>query len=485
MKSVLLKYQNLPITAKASLWFLLCSFLQKGIAVITTPIFTRLLTPSEYGQIAAFISWYSVIGVIVSLNLASGVYTAAMVKFKNERIVLASSYQGLTLFLCLLWLFIYLLFIDFWNELFSLTTAQMLAMLTMIWSSAAFSLWCIEQRVIYNYKKLVTITAVVSIVSPITGVVLVLFCEDKVTARILGMAVVNFIAYAGLSAWQMLRGKQLVSKRFWLYALQFNLPLVPHALSQTVLSSSDRIMIQNLVGNTEAGFYSLAYSISLIMIIFNTSISQSLAPWTYQKLKENRVEELNGVAVFTIGCVAILNFLLIIFAPEVICIFAPLEYLEAAYIIPPVAVSVYFMFLYDWFARFEYYYEKTKYILVASLIGAVSNVILNYIFIPKFGYMAAGYTTFVCYGIYCFMHYSFMSKICRINLPGRKVYNIKQILIISITLITCAFFVLFTYKSILIRYGICAVIIIIVLSKRVLVMMKIKELLYIRKIGGR
>ena len=484
MKSYFLWYQKLPVTARASLWFLICSFLQKGISVITTPIFTRLLTPSEYGQIAAFNSWYSVIGVIVSLNLASGVYTAAMVKFKDDRKVLASSYQGLTLMLCLLWLVIYVLFVDFWNELFSLTTTQMLAMLTMIWSSAAFSLWCVEQRVLYNYKKLVAITVVVSIVSPITGIVLVLFCEDKVTARILGMAAVNFIAYVGVIIWQMLRGKQLISKRFWRYALQFNLPLVPHALSQTVLSSSDRIMIQNLVGNSEAGYYSLAYSVSLIMIMFNTSLSQSLAPWTYQKLKENRVEDLNAIAIFTIGGVAILNFLLIIFAPEVISIFAPPEYFEAAYIIPPVAVSVVFMYLYDWFARFEYYYEKTKYILIASLTGAIANVILNYIFIPVFGYMAAGYTTFVCYGVYCFMHYKFMSKICRANLPGRKVYNIKQILLISVVFITCGFLVLFTYKSILIRYGLCAIIIIIVLLNRVRVMIKIKELLYIRKIGG-
>ena len=145
MMKIINKYENIPIQLKASLWFLLCSFLQKGISMITTPIFTRLLSADEYGSFGTFNSWYSIIYIIVSMNLASGVYTTAMVKHNNVKKILASSYQGLTLLLCSSWTIVYLSAINFWNALFSLTTVQMLALLLMIWTSSAFSLLALKK----------------------------------------------------------------------------------------------------------------------------------------------------------------------------------------------------------------------------------------------------------------------------------------------------------------------------------------------------
>ena len=62
---------------------------------------------------------------------------------------------------------------------------------------------------------------------------------------------------------EMIKGKKFYSAKFWKHALMFNLPLIPHYLSQTILNSADRIMISSLVGASEAGIYSLAYSISV------------------------------------------------------------------------------------------------------------------------------------------------------------------------------------------------------------------------------
>ena len=50
--------------------------------------------------------------------------------------------------------------------------------------------------------------------------------------------------------------------------------------------------------------------------------------------------------------------------------FAPESYIDAIWVIPPIAMSVYFMFAYDLFAKFEFYYEKTKLISFATVMGA-------------------------------------------------------------------------------------------------------------------
>ena len=109
---------------KASIWFLICSFLQKGISSITVPIFTRLLDTAEYGNYNVFNSWLGIVTVIVTLNLSAGVYTQGLVKFDKEKNIFMSSVPGLMTAMVALWTVIYLLFHNFWNSIFSLTTVQ-------------------------------------------------------------------------------------------------------------------------------------------------------------------------------------------------------------------------------------------------------------------------------------------------------------------------------------------------------------------------
>ena len=108
--SLLKKYRSLPVQAKASIWFLICAFLQKGISVLTTPIFTRLLTAAEYGQFNVFNSWLSILQIFISLNLSFGVYAQGLVKFSEDRYVFSSSMQGLSSILSVFWTIIYILF---------------------------------------------------------------------------------------------------------------------------------------------------------------------------------------------------------------------------------------------------------------------------------------------------------------------------------------------------------------------------------------
>lgn len=482
-KVYLQKYRKLPIQVKASVWFLICSFLQKGVSTVTTPIFTRLLSTAEYGQYSVFNSWLSIVTIFVSLNLYSGVYTTGLIKFSDEREEYSSTLQGLTLVLCVCWTFVYFLFHNFWNKLFSLTTVQMLAMLIMIWATAAFSFWSAEQRVKYQYKQLVAVTLLVSIAKPIVGIIFVITADDKVTARILGLALVEFIGYVGLFIVQVKRGKRLYSKKYWKHAILFNIPLIPHYLSQTVLNSADRIMINNMVGNTEAGIYSLAYSISQIMLLFNTALSQTMSPWIYQKIKDKKTQDIAGIAYIAIAIISLVNLALIAIAPEAVGIFAPSSYHDAIWVIPPVALSVVFMFSYDLFAKFEFYYEKTKLVMTASVVGAVLNIVLNYIFIHMFGYYAAAYTTLVCYIVYDLAHYHFMVKVCNTYNDGIKPYNPQILISIYVGVIAVGFFLMTTYNYPVLRYVIIAIALGIVVLKRNNVLQIVKKIVALKKKG--
>lgn len=481
IKKIIEKYNSIPTAVKASFWFLICSFLQRGIAFITTPIFTRIMSTAEYGQYSVFTSWQGIFSVFVSLNLWAGVYTRGLVKYEAERPQFISAFQGLSFMLTVVWTIIYLLFHDFWNKITGLTTVYMLAMLIMIWLSSVFHFWASEQRVDLKYQKLVAVTLIVSVMNPILCIILMHFAEDKVAARILGIILVELIAYTGLFVVQMQRGKKFFHKRFWKYALTFNIPLIPHYLSMNVLSSADRIMISEMVGDNEAGIYTLAYQISMVMTMFNTALMQTIEPWLYKKIKENRIGDMSKVAYPTFIAIAVLNIMLIAFAPEVISIFAPVEYLDAIWVIPPVAMSVYFTFAYTFFAVFEFYFSKTKFISAATMAGAVLNIVLNYFFIEKFGYMAAGYTTLFCYIIYAVCHYICMKKICKDNLENQSPYSTKILLGITTGFVVVGFVFLATYTNVWIRYALIVAITLIGIWQRRKVIDFAKNMINLRK----
>lgn len=483
MNKLLVKYRSIPVQVKASLWFLICAFLQKGISFITIPIFTRLLSTSEYGQYNVFNSWMNIIIVIVTLNLFSGVYTRGLVKFEKDRAIFTSTLQGLTITLCFFWLIIYILFRTFWNNLFGLTTVQMLLMFILMWTTAVFSFWSTSQRVDFRYKKLVIVTLIVSLAKPFLGIVFVCASDDKVTARILGLALVQLVGYGVFFLLQMKEGRFFFKAFYWKHALSFNVPLIPHYLSTSVLSGADQIMIKEMIGQSQAGIYSLAYSLSMILTMLNSSLMQTIEPWMYKKINEGKVEDISKVAYPAFGVIAFANILLIAFAPEAVALFAPKDYYDAIYVIPPVAMSVFFMFSYTFFAVFEFYYKKTTLVSLATTGGAILNIVLNFLFIKIFGYYAAGYTTLICYIAYAVFHFVFMKKICDDKLNNTYPYNFKIYFGIVVGFIILGFTFLFLYKYLFLRYSLIVVICVGVIYKRKFIITSVRNIIMAKKVN--
>ena len=475
------KYNSIPVQVKASFWFLISAFMQRGISFITTPIFTRLLSTAEYGQFNIFNSWLGILTVIVSLNLSAGVYSRGVVKFGDDRKAFTSSMQGLSLTLTLIWTAIYLTTHGFWNNVFSLTTFQMLCMFVMILYANIFGFWSMSQRVDFKYRSLVTVTLAMSLAKPVLGILLVKSATDKVTARIFGLAVIEAFVCIVLFTMQAVRGKKFFSAFYWKHALKFNIPLIPHYLSMTVLNSADRIMIGKMVNESSAGIYGLAYSISQIMTLFNSALLQTVEPWLYKRINDKKIKGVEKVAYPAFIGIAAVNILLIALAPEAVKIFAPPQYYDAIWVIPPVAMSVYFMFSYTFFAVFEFYYEKTKLVAVATSAGAVLNIILNYIFIKIFGYYAAGYTTLVCYMVYAAFHMFFMRKICREKLNNEQPYSLRIYGGITAAFLLLGFIFMASYKHMAIRYSMLGIMLVVIAVFHKKIITVIKNILNLKK----
>lgn len=468
-------YLKMPIPAKASLWFMFCTILQKGISMITMPIFTRIMSTDQYGMVSVYNAWYGILGIFATLNLSAGVFNKGMIKFENDKSNYMSSMLGLSGLATGLLFIIYIIYPSFWEEILEIPRILILTMLLTYFFEAAFSLWAVYERFHYKYKYLVIITICTSILSSLISIIAVLNAQNKGIVRILSTALVQSVIYAAIYFSIIKKSSKIINLKYWIYALKFNIPLIPHYLSMTILGQSDRIMINNMVGFSEAAIYGVAHNISTLMTIVTNAISSTYVPFVYRALRDKKYSNIKQITNILLMVVATSCMLLLLFGPEIISFFASKEYYAARWVIPPISISVYFIFLYQLFGNIEFYFEKTKFVMIASCIGAITNIILNFIFIQLFGFVAAAYTSLICYILFSIMHYIFSSIILKKNqIDIYKLYDLKIVCFISFSLVICMILCTILYDYAIIRYILLIIISCIIFIKRHIILNAIK-----------
>lgn len=459
MKNVLAKYKNLTTVAKATLWYTIANVLVKGVALLSTPIFTRVMTEEQYGTFSIFQSWYSIIIIFTSLNIFLGGYTKGLIKYKNNRDQYTSSSLAMTSFITCCWRIVYLINIPFWTEILQLSPALMAAMFIELLFMPAFEFWSARSRFEYNYKKFVFASVWMSVFSIALGVVAVLNTSQRVEARVFTDVFAKATVAGPIFLLLMFRGKTIFNKEYWKYNFLFNITLIPHYLSNYALNQSDRLMIGRMVGNAQAAYYSVAYTIATMMNLVVIAINNALTPYIYQSINNGTSKEIQRTTASVFFIMAFMCIITMAFAPELILIFAGKNYAQAIYVVPPVAASVYFIFLYGMFSTIEFYYQKTVRISIATVAAAGLNILLNYVFIKAFGYYAAGYTTLVSYIILAFLHYRFYWRVLREDMHTEEnMYDMRSIIIGGILVLSVMVIMTLTYEVIWLRYGIIAVI---------------------------
>ncbi|WP_159065770.1 lipopolysaccharide biosynthesis protein [Gorillibacterium timonense] len=466
------RYKTLSEPVKASLWFAISNILQKGIVLFSTPIFTRLLTTEEYGSFSVFQSWYGVLTILATLNLFLGGYGRGLIEHEKDKNRLTSSLLELSTLLTTIVLAIYLSDIKLWTTTLNLSPMLMVAMFIQLYTLPAYEFWATSQRYEFRYRKLVCISILMSVGSIVLGIIAVIIFPHKLEARIYSDAICKVLVGLSLYIHIIKKGNYKIEKKYWIYGLRFNIPLVPHYLSSMILNLSDRIMINNMVSSSAAAKYSVSYTIGMMMQLITNAINNSFTPYTFIAIRDKSYEKLRKNATVLYIFVGIISILSMAFAPELIMVFAGKQYYEAVWVIPPIATSVYFIFLYSLFSNVEYYFKKTKFIAIASTFCAIINLVLNYIFIPYYGYFTAGYTTLVCYILYTVMHYIFMKKICvKENINVNLLYDFKGMIVSSTIVLGIMVLMIFTYRVIIVRYSIIvSIFALVVISRKKLIM---------------
>lgn len=471
IKKILKKYHSLSVEKKAILWFTFATIIQNGIMFLVTPIYTRILSDSEYGVFGVYQSWQQIISIIGVLALDRCISVGFM-KFAKERKEFLSSIQSLMTVLIFTCFILVCIFPNFFTSIIGLPIYVIFSMLIMALLNNSLMNWSCLQRYEYKYKKLSIITILSTLIIQIGAILAVILIpfDNKGELLILATTVGKLLIYGIIYIAVLIRGKNVFNKDFWKFSLKYSIAIIPHALAQIILNSSDRIMIDKMCSREEAAYYSVTYSAAMVLNIVITAISSAVQPWFFERIKNkefNKIKERTR-SLFLIS--ALLVTIASLFAPDILAILAPGSYSAALWVFPSIAVGVFFNSLYLYFANFESYYEKPYYYSIATGIGAVVNIMLNFLLIPIFGFIAAGYTTLFCYIIFAILHYVFMRRVCKKELDNVKPFDAKFTIILSVVTVLSSILITLLYMQNIVRYIFIAILFVgvFILRKKIL-----------------
>lgn len=418
---------------KASTYYVIGSFFNKGIAFLTIPIFTRILSTYDYGIVNTYNSWVAIVSMIIGFALHTGI-RVAYVDFKEEfdqytattisfTVLFSSLFTGLVVLIC---------------KAFVVDVSILLVVLCLLqsFSTAVVQDYSYYLMMQYRYKFRTALMIFPNLFSVICSIFVIMFVvrDDLYMGRIIPTALINFLFGILVVVLAFYKGKVLFKVKYLKYGMVVSAPLILHGISLNILSQSDRTMITWLSDASQTGIYSLIYNFGTLATVVTASLEGVWVPWFFQKLKQRDNRTIQSMAENYINLMTCVMGCLVLVAPEMVKILADKNYWQGIAIIPPIVLANYVVFIYTLYVNVEHFYKKTIYITFNTVIAAITNIALNLIFIPKYGYVAAAFTTLAAY-IVSFVLHSFYAKKLEPELFPLKTFLKPTLQLVGLTVV--------------------------------------------------
>ena len=415
---------------KSSAWYVISNFLVKGITILTIPIFTRIMNQNDIGAYSNITSWINIFTIIMTFNLFNSVMLA---KFDYEKEF--NQYISSNLFLGTLITFVFYLIVLIFKDCFMNLLEIDFITLNLIFIYLLFypslQMLQIKNKVEYKYKLSSFLIILTTLLSLGCSIIFVNCSKDMLKGRIWGFYIPTIIISIIVYIFLIIKGKK-ISPKYWKYSLAISFPLVWHTLANNLLASSDRIMISKLINNVDTAKYTIAYSCAMFVTVLSSSLNSAITPWIFENIKTNNLEKIKIYVKKYVIFFFIIILCYMFVTPEILYFLGGESYKTAINIVSPVIVGYIFQFIYTFYISIETYYKKQKNIAIGTILAALINIILNFIFIPKYGYIAAAYTTLIGYIVLFIIHCYSVNKMKK-DFYDRKFFMF--ILIISLFMI--------------------------------------------------
>lgn len=375
---------------RSSALFIFANVLGQLFSLLSLAAFTRLMTNAEYGRYVTYYAFVSVFVVFIGGNLYFSLNNAYI--DKADRIhEFRKSTLGLSLMIASMWLLTVCSagFLVFQNWSIPLVTAlHSLGFFVVCYATYSANM---ENKAARKFWLLI----VPNLLQFILPLLYMLISDDRsFLSRAFWSALGVCIVAFPLCLCFLRTPGPIVNTKDWKYALAISIPTIPMSLSSLLLLHCDKMMLTWLKNAEQTAIYSVVYYVSFGLLVVFQAINPVRQAWIFRKLSKNDVYGVHTMQKWYLAFLAFCVMGLFMVAPLVLELLAPQQYRDLALVAPFVAgASV--SLLYSFFAEIFLFYKKNWQLSLCVLVGAGSNIILNYLFIPQFGGAAAAYATLV------------------------------------------------------------------------------------------
>ena len=436
----------LKIFLKNSLIYTVGHTLTSGIAIFLLPIYTRYLSPTEYGVIDMFMVIAAMINLTIALEITQGIaryYQEG--KNEKEKREYTSSAFWFTLLVYLLFISLSIFYSDtftFW--LFEDVDKKKIFLLA-VFAIATNGIFHFKQKQLrwqIQPKKSVLTGLINVVVAASLTVYLMVALDFKIESIFVGQIAGNIVA----SLFAIICVRKSYGFIFCITKFKkmvsYSMPLVLSGIGVYIALYIDRIAIKDLLGLDKLGIYGVGYRFAGVAFLVMAGFQQSLSPLVFKYYKEKKTPSdiskiFNIFVVFSLTVVAGA----ILFSKELVILFTTEAYYSSADVIAILVMAVFFSNMYIFTPGISIA-KKTKIIFLISIIAAIINTILNYTLIPLFGIGGAAFATLIS-SIITFSLYAFFSlRYYSIS------YNVKTTLLSFIIMLVSSYGIIIIFNEI-------------------------------------
>lgn len=388
---------TLRVPAKASVWYIVSGAVARGIGALSTPIFTRMLTPGEYGLYPLYNTWIGVLSVLVTLEITGSAIYRGFQKYGERKDDFTSAALGLLGTVFVGFCAVYFAFYSFLGQATGLSISITLFMFAQIFGASVISLYLAKARYEYKYKSVAALNLVNAIAVPLTAIGLILLFNIRAEARIYASSSITLLITVPIITMMLRRSDKLYSREIWRYLLKRSIPLLPHYFATALILKAGEISIGRSHGTESLGMYSIGVSVGMILTVVTVGLLSALSPWIMRKIREGAIDKMRDFLFSITKALALLSLFILAIAPEIMSFLAAEGFREALPSVYPLEIAVILSFLSGAIMSGCAYYEKGALCSLPSIVAALVSVIFSLFVLPSVDYRFAGVFALISY----------------------------------------------------------------------------------------
>jgi len=423
---------------KESSIYLSVTVVSTAISFITLPIYTRFLSPSDFGIIALFLTFGLISTGLVSIGIRSATYRYYFT-FKDNTKEFISLNSTNIIFLVFIFILsgILLYFIsEFASKyLFDGKLSKQIIMLS-------FLIGCLGYMYEY-FTLLLTAQKKAKIFAIITFMVVIL----NTGLSLFFIFVYSLTYMAKIYAYLITRSILLITlififRRYINFefsinklkrSIKFSFPLIPRKIIGLTYKTFDKLMLNNYSGLSSVGYYTFGVKFAVLIKYIMDSIARAWNPFFFEKAHENTEEAKNEIVFIFFRMSFLIMFIglgIIYYSEEMIRLLTTSEFYPAMYVVP---IYVYY-YLFDIISMLAgnqiMHAEKLSFLIPASIVSILVNIALNIVLIPKYGFMGACIATVIAALLSVLVTFYYGNKFYPLPIKNIKIFNLYVLILI-------------------------------------------------------